>query len=374
MEHRHKIRPVQLFVPSSSHPNSLRLNKGALNAVLGSSSVANRKVVVISVAGAYRKGKSFLLNFFLEYLYILQYSQKNECDVEWLNDDTHLEGFHWRCGSKRDTFGIWLWGEPILIDGRNGERYAVVLMDTQGSLEPNSSGSAHHMSSVFTLSTLLSSVQCYNVGDNISDDALENLSFLMEYGRIALSEAAQFGKPFQGHLAYPKLAFIVRDYKASEDSPFGEAGGQKLMQKAVETLSDSQSEASREIRQQLKEHFDNVFCFLLPHPGQKVAERHSFRGHVKEIRPVFRDEVKNVVQALLDPSVLIPKVINGKEVTCRKLVECIREYAGIFDSYDTPNPRSILNAHMQLVCAEYAAEAKLTYCRGMDRVLRPTRA
>jgi hypothetical protein len=45
MEHRHKIRPVQLFVPSNSNPNALRLNKAALNAVLNRTAIANRKVV-----------------------------------------------------------------------------------------------------------------------------------------------------------------------------------------------------------------------------------------------------------------------------------------------------------------------------------------
>jgi hypothetical protein len=53
----------------------------------------------MSVVGAFRKGKSFLLNFFLEYLYILQYSQRefhrtNTLEMEWLHDDTVLEGFH----------------------------------------------------------------------------------------------------------------------------------------------------------------------------------------------------------------------------------------------------------------------------------------
>lgn len=52
----------------------------------------------MSVVGAFRKGKSFLLNFFLEYLYILQYSQKEfhraGAEMEWLHEETILEGFH----------------------------------------------------------------------------------------------------------------------------------------------------------------------------------------------------------------------------------------------------------------------------------------
>jgi hypothetical protein len=70
----------------------------------------------MSVAGAFRKGKSFLLNFFLEYLYILQYSQKEfhraNNDLEWLHDETLLEGFHWRyfmnccCGYDVEILGL----------------------------------------------------------------------------------------------------------------------------------------------------------------------------------------------------------------------------------------------------------------------------
>lgn len=103
------------------------------------------QVVVISVAGAFRKGKSFLLNFFLEYLYNLHKSQQSDCNLEWLTDDCQLHGFHWRAGVKRDTVGmvafqarpiwkgtsfsgIWLWGEPIMIESVTGEMFAVLLV------------------------------------------------------------------------------------------------------------------------------------------------------------------------------------------------------------------------------------------------------
>lgn len=49
--------------------------------------------------------------------------------MDWLQDESQLEGFHYRPGSKRDTVGIWIWAEPIMIDAANGERYAVVLVN-----------------------------------------------------------------------------------------------------------------------------------------------------------------------------------------------------------------------------------------------------
>ena len=57
--------PVQIVV---SEDHLFKLDEEALKQILLSDEVANRPVVVISVAGAFRKGKSFLLDFFLRYL------------------------------------------------------------------------------------------------------------------------------------------------------------------------------------------------------------------------------------------------------------------------------------------------------------------
>ncbi|KAI6212133.1 Atlastin-3 [Aphelenchoides besseyi] len=370
MEHRHKIRPVQLFVPSSSNPNALRLNKNALNAVLNHSSTANRKVVVMSVAGAFRKGKSFLLNFFLEYLYILQYSQKefhrtNTLEMEWLHDDTLLEGFHWRSGAKRDTVGIWLWGEPILIDHPNSERYAVVLMDTQGTFDPTASGYPASQA-VFALSTMLSSVQCFNITETLNDETLLPFQFFTEYGKLAAAEASDLGTPFQ------HLYFIIRDFKPTDQFQYGVESGERYLDQVLRT-NDQQSEATREIRELLPDCFEELSCFLLPHPGQKVAERNSFRGLVKDIKPQFREEIKIMVQSLLSPRMLHVKAVNGKEVTCKKLIEIIREYAKIFDSHTFPQARNVLNSNVHLVSTEHMQEAKNFYCKAMDRITRTSR-
>lgn len=61
-------RPVQI-VASNEEEHSFSLNEELLEEVLISDErFRDKKVVVLSVAGAFRKGKSFLLDFFLRYL------------------------------------------------------------------------------------------------------------------------------------------------------------------------------------------------------------------------------------------------------------------------------------------------------------------
>lgn len=56
---------IQIITPEN-HSFNLELNN--LKKILEADEIKDRNAVVISIAGAYRKGKSFLLNFFIRYL------------------------------------------------------------------------------------------------------------------------------------------------------------------------------------------------------------------------------------------------------------------------------------------------------------------
>lgn len=58
--------PVQI-ISVSDHKSQLQL--GPLNEILGADDIKDHDVVLVAIAGALRQGKSFLLNFFLKYLY-----------------------------------------------------------------------------------------------------------------------------------------------------------------------------------------------------------------------------------------------------------------------------------------------------------------
>ena len=63
VDHPH---PVCILKTLDDH--TFELDEPALESILLNEEFRDKKVVVVSVAGAFRKGKSFLLDFFLRYL------------------------------------------------------------------------------------------------------------------------------------------------------------------------------------------------------------------------------------------------------------------------------------------------------------------
>lgn len=144
-----KAGPVQVLIVKDDH--SFELDEAALNRILLSQAVRDKEVVAVSVAGAFRKGKSFLMDFMLRYMY-------NQESVDWVGDyNEPLTGFSWRGGSERETTGIQIWSEVFLINKLDGKKVAVLLMDTQGTFDSQST--LRDSATVFALSTMISSIQ-----------------------------------------------------------------------------------------------------------------------------------------------------------------------------------------------------------------------
>lgn len=61
-----KGHPIQVVLAHPDH--TFELDEEALSEILLQDDIKDRSVVVVSVAGAFRKGKSFLLDFFLRYM------------------------------------------------------------------------------------------------------------------------------------------------------------------------------------------------------------------------------------------------------------------------------------------------------------------
>lgn len=344
-------KPIQI-ITVDPETREFVLQEDDLSKILLSDKCKDKPLAVISIAGDFRKGKSFLLNFLLRYL--------ADGSEEWLDGpkkDSPLKGFSWRGGSERDTTGILMWSEPFLIKLPSGQEIAVLLMDTQGAFD--SEYTVKDSATVFALSTMTSSVQVFNVLHNLQEDNLQVLQTFTEYGRLALEESEE--KPFQ------KLTFLVRDWSFAYEHGYGFKGGNALLEKKL-VINDRQPLQLQRVRKHIKSCFSSIDCFLMPHPGKKVATNPTFDGRISDIDEDFLDQLKIFVPLMLSPANIVLKEISGCEVTGRQLLEYFKVYINIFKGETMPEPKSMLEATAEANCRAALASAKDFYSSQMEEI------
>lgn len=331
------------------------LDEAALEKILLDNRVRDSNVVVLSVVGAFRTGKSFLLDFLLRYLY----STRGSDSDGWMGkSDAPLTGFPWKGGCHRLTSGILMWSDPFEISLPSGERVCVLLMDTAGTFDKESTVSDNQ--TIFALSTILSSMQIYNVSQKIHEHELQYLHLFTASGQIAL-EKNHSTKLFQD------LHFVIRDWQCPYQYEYGADGGRLYIEEALEMV-DVQPEELRQVRRHLRACFSNIGCFLIPHPGRKVATTLEFDGRLSDIEDEFKEHVKNFVSDLLSPANLVLKETNGCKLTGKELLENFKAYFLSFDGGEIPKPMSIFEttANVNNQCALDRAESE--YSQAMKMV------
>ena len=107
--------------------------------------------------------------------------------LEGTAGESEKQGFSHKGGSDRNTQGIWMWSQPFVLPSKytKGGKVCVLLMDTQGLFD----GLTGQMltTSIFGLSTLLSSYQIYNIDKRLQEDNLQHLALFSEYSRVVLN-------------------------------------------------------------------------------------------------------------------------------------------------------------------------------------------
>lgn len=250
---RNTGRPVQIVRLEGGKGCSL--DKDALARILLADDVKDLPVMVLSVAGVFRKGKSFLLNFFVRYML-------NRNKADWLVDDNvPLQGFKWSGGSATATKGIWIWDEVFVVTTTGGKKVAVIFLDTQGTFDTKST--VNNCVTIFALSMVASSVQIYNISQNIGEDHLQHLQLFTQFGKMALESQFMEEKPLQ------KILFLVRDWQYGYESAYGFEGGKDLLEQCL-AVSEEQHPELQSIRRDIRSCFSDISCFLMPHPGAKV--------------------------------------------------------------------------------------------------------
>lgn len=211
-------------------------------------------------------------------------------------------------------------------------------MDTQGTFDSQST--VQECATIFALSTLLSSVQIYNLSQNLQEDDLQHLQLFTDYGKLALEKSKP--KLFQ------KLTFLVRDWASPKDAKFGFEGGYTILQRRLKTSSGQHRELQN-LRKSITETFCEISCFLMPHPGLKIATDTSSRGVLNDLEEDFKVELNEFIPNILAPKNLVTKKINGQTIKAQDLITYFRCYVEIYKGGDLPRPMSVLEVSWKRV-------------------------
>lgn len=239
------------------------------------------------------------------------------------------QGFKWRGGKKPETNGIWVWSEIFTHREWNGDKLAIILMDTQGIFDNESS--TNDCTSIFALSMLLSSVQCFNVLRNVEEDKLQFLELCMNYAQLAMKDSHDVA-------VFQNLLFIVRDWQNSEEHDFG-----YCMEFVNDLLTENanQTPEMRELRNQTCKSINNIEAFLMSHPGKCMSQNKNFNGDLKSINQDFVEQVETLVQSICAPQNLTVKRINGEKMRVEQFTTLLRKYVDLFKDGERPEPKAI---------------------------------
>ncbi|XP_064458881.1 atlastin-2-like [Ornithodoros turicata] len=321
-----------VVVRPNYNPDCFELRNENLERLLTDPDVADLPVVIFSVAGGFRLGKSFLLGFCIRYL---EHLETSTYPSGWMDEDNiPLTGFSWKYGSEKETTGIQLWRKVFKIMTRQHGLMAVVLMDTEGAFDQTSTLGENV--TIFSMSMLLSSIQVYNLSKQITQSDLEHLKIFAEYASMARSKEGQGNEVFQ------KLLFLIRDWQYPGEKSFGLQGGEALLRPWLERNPTLPREVS-ELRENIRSSFGEVRCFLMPRPGDAV-ENTSFDGRLRELSKDFKYHIEDLLSYLLSPETLVPKKISGTIIKCKELVCMFQTYFSVFDQKELPQPMSVFNA------------------------------
>ncbi|CAK8691435.1 unnamed protein product [Clavelina lepadiformis] len=301
--------------------------------------VKNNEVGVISISGGMRDGKSFLLTLLTTYL------ESGE-DLTCLKskDSAIKHFFHWRSGVKSETRGIWIWNKPYTITKKDDQKLALILMDTQGSFDPNSSESD---SAIFAFSTLLSSFQMYNLKERIKMNELESLAIFTRYAEMAGTTTAT-GSCFQ------TLLLLVRDWQDDVAFKFGideeEGDKESYLQHVIKKYTGN-DENLKAVRDGITRAFKNVKCALLPHPGmiisghRKPDDEREDKGTLlmKDISEEFKNHVVIVFKTILKKHVEA-KMVGDQVMTGTGLYNFAINLFQLLEDGKIQNPQSAMKA------------------------------
>ena len=322
-------------------------------------------LAVVSIAGLWRTGKSYLLN------------QLSGATVD--NDKT---GFQVGASVNACTKGLWLWGEPVrLPDG-----LTVLFIDTEGL--GSTSRTQTEDSQIFSLALLLSSLFVWNSRGVIDGNALEDFALVVNLTKHihvrseaakkaleahdsksaekhfvhsggGLSAGASAGAGSAGHeldeLAqhFPGFLWVVRDFTLKLEDNGRRINDRQYLENALKPQRSFTSEAAsrNQIRTLLGSFFRERDCVTLVRPAEDEATLKKLsQVPVSSLRPEFQRGLANLKDKVYAQT--RAKSVNGRALSGAMLATLAKTYADALNAGGVPTISTAWDRVLQSQAAE----------------------
>ena len=273
------------------------------------------EIIIVSVIGKARTGKSYLMNLLLDLV-------------------GKGEGFQVASTLQSCTKGIWLWGTPK--NSFNGKA-KIVFLDSEGTSSIDKSTKTYD-SRIFALVSLISSLFLYNTYSNIDEHGINELSLAAHLSN-AITTNSNIDKDELLTELSPKFIWIIRDFMLEKVHP---ETGQEISSKEYLELCLKNKRCGKGakdnniIRQNIIKYFPERDCVTLVRPVDNEEDLKRLNSiPYNNLKPEFKMEFKSLKDKIFKEA--LPKKLNGKKLNGPALATLIEEFVKVINSGKIPN-------------------------------------
>ena len=309
--------PIKLI---EFNKNNFKLNLKALDIIRS----IKEEIIVVSIVGKARTGKSFLMNLLLN----LNNINNNQLNI----------GFNVDSSINSCTKGIWLWNTPRQKPNSSAK---IIFIDSEGTNSVDLSTKTYD-SKIFALIILLSSLFIYNTNGNIDEQSISDL-VLSTYLSNSIAFNTNTKKIIDkdkliSDLA-PKFIWTLRDFSLEKVDP--ETGEEITSNEYLELClrnksSSKKNNQNNKIRESIIKFFKERECITLPRPVDKEKDLQNLKNiPFSELKSNFRSEFLILKKKVYETSK--PKIFNGKKITGPILADLLKIFIDSINSGIVPN-------------------------------------
>ncbi|CDW82930.1 guanylate-binding n-terminal domain containing protein [Stylonychia lemnae] len=315
-------------------------------------SLKDIKLGVVAVCGKYRTGKSYLLNkLFVETYFqnlsntsiiggnTTQAKSSTNLDQE-LGENSQLNktatGFQVSPTINPCTKGLWIWKKVIYSDQND---CPMIVIDTEGlgAFDEDE----NHDAKIFLLALLLSSLIIYNSVGTIDENALNNLSLVINLSKKIQLKNRQETPDDIDELAsiFPTFLWVLRDFTLKlVDSEGNRISSKQYLENALKEQKGCSEaiEQKNRIRRLLKHFFQERDCCTLIRPTEKEKDLQDL-AKLKDsnLRKDFIEQMNRLKQKVMTKVKV--KVMNGHQLNGPMIVELALSYINALNDGKVPN-------------------------------------